>query len=306
MVAYIFPGQGSQYIGMGGDLYESYPAARQIFDQADKTLGFKISQICFSGQEEMLKSTTVQQPAVLTVSIAALEAFKSEVRKQKSEVSYVAGLSLGEYSALVASGALPFEQALRLVRKRAELMEEAAKQNPGKMTAIIGLDREDIKNICKEVGEVGIANFNCPGQSVITGKIDAVDKAKGLTLQRGAKRVIDLKVNGAFHSFLMKEAANVFKKALEGAEFNNSDIPLVSNVDAQAHRDKSEIKENLERQIYSSVLWEDSMRFIISKGTSTFYEVGPGKVLKGLMRQIEKNVEVINIEKKEDIANFGG
>ncbi len=261
----------------------------------------EIKKACFEGPEEMLKKTNICQPAILTISIACLKAFQSRCNIISA---YTAGLSLGEYSALVASGVLQFEDVLRLVRKRAELMDEAARKHPGKMAAIIGLDKDLVKQICRGAE---IANLNCPGQVVISGRIEAVDKAKELALQKGAKMAIDLEVSGAFHSSLMQEASMEFKDFLEkSAPFDIPSIPIVSNVDARPEYKIVEIRDNLVRQIYRPVLWEDSMCFILSQGITKFFEFGPGKVLKGLMRRIYPNVEVINIEKKEDIFNLEG
>jgi [acyl-carrier-protein] S-malonyltransferase len=306
MVGFIFPGQGSQYVGMGLDLYAAFPAAKDIFDEADKILGFSISQLCFKGPIEELKKTANCQLAILTVSIAALEALRSSKSFNPLQIGFVAGLSLGEYSGLVASQSLRFEDVLRLVRLRAELMEEAANNNPGKMAAIIGLRNEEVKSVCVNLDGAQIANLNCPGQVVISGKKEAVDKAKELLIQKGAKRAVDLEVSGAFHSSLMQSAAEKFKRVLEEVKFSDPRIPLVSNVDARGHSQSREIRENLEKQICNSVLWEDSMRFIISQKVNQFYELGPGKVLKGLMRKIDNNIDVINIEKKEDIERTGG
>lgn len=293
-------------MGMGSELYQSLPTARDVFDQADEVLGFSISQLCFKGPEEELKKTLNCQPAILTLSIALWEVMRSGLQDLKSQVSYVAGLSLGEYSALVASRVLGFKDALQLVMIRAQLMEESAAKGSGKMAAIIGLDNAAVKKVCAPQAGVQIANLNCPGQVVISGEKEAVDRAKGLLLQEGAKKAVDLQVNGAFHSRLMEPAAERFKKVLEQVKFNPAQIPLVSNVDGQPHSEPREIRENLQRQICSSVLWEDSMRFIIAKNINRFYEIGPGKVLKGLMRKIDANINVVNIENKEDIERLGG
>jgi [acyl-carrier-protein] S-malonyltransferase len=303
MVAFIFPGQGAQYVGMGEDLYEAFAESKAVFDKANDVLGFDLKRFCFEGPENMLKMTHICQPAILTVSIACLEALRAKV---DIVASYTAGLSLGEYSALVAAGVLQFQDALKVVRRRAELMDEAAKENPGKMAAIIGLDKDEVESLCLVAGRVTIANLTCPGQVVISGKKEAVDKAKDLALQKGAKNAIDLEVSGAFHSDLMFEAAMKFKNILEQkVPFDEPKIPIVSNVDAFPKYKIVQIMENLVRQIYSPVLWEDSMRFIRAQGINKFYEIGPGKVLKGLMRRIDENAEVINIEKKEDILNLG-
>ena len=289
-------------MGMGKDLYECFGQSREIFEQANRALGFDLKQICFAGTEEELKLTQICQPAVLTVSIAAYEAFGSVSGKEPA--SFAAGLSLGEYSALVVSGALKFEDALRLVRRRAELMNAACLKYPGKMAAIIGIDREALKKICLACGKVSLANLNCPGQIVISGEKEAVDKAAESALTAGAKKVIPLDVSGAFHSELMLEAAMEFKDFL-GANITLEDpkIPVVSNVDAQPKYKAGQIAESLVKQIYSPVLWEDSMYFMLGEGVNKFFEFGPGKILKGMMRKIDPEVEVISIEKKEDITN---
>ncbi len=299
-IAYLFAGQGSQYVGMGKDLYESFPESKAIFDKADKVLGFSLSDLCFQGPAERLKSTVISQPAILTTTIAAYEAFKSAVSCQLSADSYMAGLSLGEYSALIAAGSLSFEDGLRLIRKRAELMEEASFRYPGKMAAILDLSVEKIKNICLQSG-AQVANLNCPCQIVITGKTEAVDKAKNLCLEAGAKRVIDLEVSGGFHSSLMFEASVDLKAFLEKLLMLPPQVPVVSNYTALPQYRITQIQENLVYQMRCSVRWEDSMKFLLSEGINNFIEFGPGKVLKGLMRRIEPSAQVINIEKKEDI-----
>jgi len=305
-IALLFAGQGAQYIGMGKDLYEAFPESKAVFDKADEALGFNLKHHCFAGSADMLKMTHICQPAVLTVSIASFEAFKSVAGFKLQAASFSAGLSLGEYSALVASGVLHFEDAVKLVRKRAELMNESALRHPGKMAAIIGLDKEEIKKICLVSGKCDIANFNCPSQVVISGVKEAVDKAKDVALQKGAKQAVDLEVSGAFHSSLMWDAAMEFKSILEERiRFDEPKIPVVSNVDAKPEYRIAQITENLVKQIYSPVLWEDSMKFILSKGIMDFFEFGPGRVLKGLMRRIDEKAQVIAIENKEDILEGG-
>jgi len=303
MVAYLFAGQGSQYIGMGKDLCESYPAAKEIFDKADTTLGFSLKKLCFEGPIEELTKTNNSQPAILTVSIAALKAYQSLFPCAAPLLSCTAGLSLGEYSSLVASEALSFEDAVYLVRRRGEFMEEEALKRPGKMASIIGLDYAQVKEVCAESG-VEIANLNCPGQVVISGGAQEIDQAVKIAQDKGAKRVIILEVSGAFHSSFMAGASLKLAKELDKIEINPPIIPVVSNVSAKAVNDPDEIKDNLIKQVSSSVLWEDSMRFILSKGIGDFIEFGPGKVLKGLMRRIDEQASVSSIEKKQDLLNL--
>lgn len=301
MVAFIFPGQGSQYVGMGKDFYETFPESKAVFDAADSILGFSLTKLCFEGPLEELTKTKNCQPAILTVSIAALEAFKTVIRYPLSAICCTAGLSLGEYSALVASSVLSFPEALRLVRKRAELMEEAAQKYPGKMAAVLGLEQKTLEDICAK-SSVEIANLNCPGQIVISGCAEALEKAKALALLSGAKRAIDLEVSGAFHSSLMKEAAVGFKAFLDGFTLKTAVIPIISNVTAQAQSEVSSIRDNLFKQIYSPVRWEESVREMAKTGVSTFYEIGPGSILKGLIRKIDSKIEVKNIGSVKDIA----
>ncbi|MDO8662841.1 MAG: ACP S-malonyltransferase [Candidatus Omnitrophota bacterium] len=297
-IGFLFAGQGSQYAGMGKDLYENFPESRAIFDRAESVLGFNLKQVCFAGPEEQLKVTKIAQPAIVTVSIAAFEAFKA---KNKIVASYMAGLSLGEYSALIASGALTFEDGLRLIKRRGELMDEAAKKYPGKMAAVLDLAADKVKEICLVCG-AQVANFNSPGQIVISGKSEAIDKAMVLCAEAGAKRVIPLEVSGAFHSSLMSEAALGLKEVLDKTLVTAPLVPVVSNYTALPQDKVDQIKENLVQQVCSSVKWEDSVKFILAKGITNFIEFGPGKVLKGLMRKIDPNAQVVNIEKAADIS----
>ncbi|MDP3731674.1 MAG: ACP S-malonyltransferase, partial [Candidatus Omnitrophota bacterium] len=298
--ALLFAGQGAQYVGMGKDLYASFPESKAAFEKADEVLGFSLSKLCFEGPAAELTQTQNCQPAILVTSIAAWEAFKSVDSCQLSTVSYTAGLSLGEYSALVAAGAIGLEEAVHLVRKRGEFMEEEALKYPGKMVSLLGLDLAIIKNICRDT-KVEIANINCPGQIVVSGGIKDIEEAAKLAEEQGAKSVIFLEVSGAFHSSFMQGAALKLAGELEKIKINTPQIPLISNVTAKPVTVPEEIKANLIKQITGSVLWEGSMKFILSKNVTTFFEFGPGRVLKGLMRRIDERAQVINIEKKEDI-----
>lgn len=303
MVGYLFAGQGSQYVGMGKDLYDTFPESRSIFDTADSVLGFSLSAICFEGSAQELTRTDICQPALLTVSIAAWEAFRKVYRVPCTGYRGAAGLSLGEYSALAAAGALAFPDAVRLLRFRGQFMEEAAAQRKGGMLSLIGLDLEAVRDLCREL-DLEIANRNCPGQIVISGDRDRIEAARTLAKERGAKLAVPLNVSGAFHSSFMARAASRLAEKLKEVTLADPQFEVIANVTAQPVTGVTEIRENLTRQVAGSVLWEDSMRFLLARGVKRFFEFGPGKVLKGLMRRIDSSVEVVTIEKAEDIENL--
>ncbi|MFH1190790.1 MAG: ACP S-malonyltransferase [Candidatus Omnitrophota bacterium] len=300
MVGYLFAGQGSQYVGMGKDLWDSFPQSRAIFEKADEVLGFSISDLCFNGPLEELTKTNNCQPAIVTMSVACWQVYLS---RNPRIAGYMAGLSLGEYSALIAGEVFTFEDGLKLVRRRAEIMEEATFKHPGKMAAVLELPLDKVKDICLKSG-AEVANINAPGQIVISGKKDAVDKAKDLCVQAGAKRVIELEVSGGFHSSLMFEASVELKQRLEKMPISVPAVPVISNYTACPQYRIMQIKENLVYQIYKPVRWEESMKYMLAQGVNNFVEFGPGKVLKGLMRRIDSNAQVVNIEKAEDISKL--
>lgn len=292
-IAFVFPGQGSQYVGMGKEVSENYQEAKAIFMEADRVLGRNISELCFNGPGEALKDTRNAQPGILTVSIAVLQALKAEGIK----ADYAAGHSLGEYSALVASGALDFSEAVSLVQKRAQLMAEADPDHKGTMAAVLGLDRETLAAClteAKKTGPVEAANYNCPGQIVVSGLKAGIDKTQELVAAKGGK-FIPLSVSGPFHSSFMKPAADAFKIELESIAWKEPTIPVIANISAKPYH-RGEIIDNLYQQVYSSVLWEDSINYLHQQGVEVFIEIGPGKVLSGLIKKTVKDVIMVNCE----------
>jgi [acyl-carrier-protein] S-malonyltransferase len=299
-LAFLFPGQASQYPGMGKDLADKFPAARAVFDEADRTLDFSVSELCFAGSEDDLKLTANTQPAILTVSVAAFRV----LAEKGITPDYVAGHSLGEYSALVAAGSLSFADAVRLVRHRGTYMQEAVPAGQGAMAAILGLAPAQVADICKHAAEgevVAPANLNTPDQTVISGSAAAVKRAVQLASASGAKRAVVLAVSAPFHSELMLPAQQRLEPELRATEFAALRVPLVTNVDAEIITDGSEAREALIRQVSLPVRWEESVRVLVDAGVSTFVEVGPGRVLSGLLRQIERSVHGFNVEDEKSM-----
>ncbi|MEO2075013.1 MAG: ACP S-malonyltransferase [Bacillus sp. (in: firmicutes)] len=298
-VAFVFPGQGSQTVGMGKELANQHSEVMAYFEKADKTLNTKLSQLIFEGPKEDLTKTFNTQPALLTTSIAILDFF----RKSGIKADYVAGHSLGEYTALVAAGVLSFEEGVFAVRKRGEFMEHAVPNGEGSMAAVLGLDRDPLSAVTNEVSNEGfpvsLANLNCPGQIVISGSREGVDRAGVKAKEAGAKRVLPLEVSGPFHSSLMKPAAEQLREVLDGMKMKDAEIPVVINVSAEPVSDAFVIKDKLIEQLYSPVLWEDSVKKMIDLGVDTFIEIGPGKVLSGLIKKIDKTVKTYAISDEE-------
>lgn len=296
-IAFVFPGGGSQYVGMGRDLYEASPAARRVYDTANEVLGFPLSTLCFEGPEQVLVDANNSQPAMLTTCIACLAALEEEMAQCGAVVKpdFVAGHSQGEYAALVAAGSLGLEDGLRLIRERGRLMQYAAKVNPGGMAAVMGLDDAAVEQVCREAsakGTIVIANYNCPGQLVISGQEEALQEAMSLASSRGAKKVVRLAVTMASHSPLMRPVAPGFTQAVKAARFADARIPVVANLNAEPITSLAAIKHELANQLCNSVLWTQSVQRMLDEGVTTFFEIGPGTALTGLIRRIAKNGRV--------------
>ena len=302
-LAFIFPGQGSQFVGMGKDLFDNFPAARAVFEEADEALGFSLSEMCFSGDEADLQLTANTQPAILTTSVAALRAMESE---GFAPPDFVAGHSLGEYSALVTAGVLDFADAVRTVRQRGTYMQEAVPVGTGAMAAILGSDVKTIEAACSEATQGQIcspANINSPSQVVIAGNAEAVGRACELLKERGAKRAIKLNVSAPFHCALMMPAQVRLAEDLRELKYGNFASQIVHNFSAAAGNESSKVCEALTQQVSSPVLWLQTVRFLIESGVTDFVEVGPGKVLSGLVRQIDRDVRGLNVENTESLRN---
>ena len=287
MKAYVFPGQGAQFVGMGKDLYDNNAEAKEMFEKANEILGFRITDLMFNGTEEDLRQTKVTQPAIFLHSVILAKSLGDEFKPDM-----VAGHSLGEFSALVAAGALSFEEGLKLVAKRAMAMQKACEAKPSTMAAVLALSDETVENLCAEVEDVvAPANYNCPGQVVISGTIEGIDTACEKMLAAGAKRALKLKLGGAFHSRLMQPAQEELAEAIAAAEFSTPRCPVYQNVDGKPHTDPKEIKENLIKQLTAPVRWTYDVQAMIADGADDFTELGPGKVLQGLISKIDRNVK---------------
>ena len=293
-IAFLFPGQGAQAVGMGKELYDSLPAAKALFDRAAQVLGYDLAKICFEGPAEELDSTVYSQPALFVTSLAALEQLRSQSPDVVLACEAAAGLSLGEYTAMVFSGVMNFEDGLSVVRQRGEAMQDAADATPSGMVSILGLDLEKVQALCNEArgpGEIlQVANHLCPGNIAISGSNSACERAAALADKYGAMKAVPLAVAGAFHTPIMQPAVERLTKALAGVPLHKPQRPVISNVDAQPHDDPEQIRDLLIQQVVSPVRWEDSMRYLLGQGFSTFYEIGPGRVLRGLLKRIDRKV----------------
>jgi len=302
--AYVFPGQGSQGVGMGSDLYRRYSTAREVFDEADATLGFPLSCLCFDGPEEELTRTDNVQPAILVTSIACLRAAQQASNKGLPTPYFVAGHSLGEYTALVAANILSLGDAVRLVRERGRLMYKVGQKNAGGMLAIIGLDIDTAEDVCLRSESI-ISNINCPGQIIISGATDALANASKLARMKGARRLIPLKVSGAFHSPLMEPIIAEFDEVISNFMFHPPAIPLIANVTAQPLTNVDAIKEELLKQLRHCIQWQLSIEYMTRNGVTSFYEIGPGRVLSGLIKRIDPRAQTSNISGIEDVTQLG-
>ncbi|NQV33042.1 MAG: ACP S-malonyltransferase [Phycisphaeraceae bacterium] len=303
--AFLFPGQGAQVVGMGKDIAEAVPQAADVFAKANEILGFDLSTLCFEGPDEKLNTTAISQPAIFVTSVALLEALKT---KSDLTPDITAGLSLGEYTALYAAGAMNFEDALRLVAKRGQAMQAAAEASEGGMVSIISMDPDQVKALCDQASQgepLQPANFNCPGQIVISGAKTACDRAEALAVEMGAAKAVRLQVAGAFHTDLMAPAADALGEALKKCELHDpSPVRVLANTTADYYPDTDAIRPSLVKQLTSAILWQGSMEKLLAEGVETFYEIGPGRVLTGLMRRIHRKTRVKNISSLKSLEDL--
>jgi len=308
--AFLFPGQGAQDVGMGADIARSFPVAASIFKKANDIVGFDLSAICFEGPAEQLNSTTISQPAIFTTSAAILEVLRTEPATNSIRPDVTAGLSMGEYTALYAAGVINFENGLKLVQKRGQAMQAAAEANEGEMVSIIGLDEETARWLCEEAGQGDLlepVNFNCPGQIVISGDKKACRRAKDLALKAGAIKAVRLEVAGAFHTRMMSGAAKALGRALADAEITEpSQTRIIANIDAEYYPTREKIKEGLIKQLTCPILWQKCMERLLDDGVENFYEIGPGRVLTGLMKRINRKINVVNVSNLKAIKDLMG
>lgn len=306
--AFLFPGQGAQYVGMGKDLADHYPQASQLFDKANEILGYDLRKLCFDGPEEDLNATTVSQPAIFVVSAILLELIRSSDAGSRIVPDVTAGLSMGEYTALYAGGLISFEDSLRLVQKRGQAMQAAADASDGSMLSILGLDEEKVKLLCEEAsqGELLVpVNYNCPGQIVISGTIEACRRAETLAPKYEAIKAVPLSVAGAFHSDMMIPAAEQLQAALSDCPVEDcSTIRVISNINAEYYSTADSIRSGLVKQLIQPILWQKCMERLLAEGVENFYEIGPGRVLTGLMRRIHRRSRIINISSAESLQEF--
>jgi len=306
--AFLFPGQGAQVVGMGADIAHLFPAAAEIFKKANEIIGFDLSGMCFEGPAEELSSTTISQPAIFTTSAAILEVLRTEPATKGINADVTAGLSLGEYTALYAAGVISFEDGLLLVQKRGQAMQAAAEANEGAMVSIIGLDEDTAYRLCEEAGQGDLlepVNFNCPGQIVISGEKKACRRAKELALKVGAIKAVRLEVAGAFHTRMMSGAADALAKALADTEITEpSQTRIIANIDAEYYQTGEKIKEGLIKQLTCPILWQKCMERLLGDGLEMFYEIGPGRVLTGLMKRINRKTKVINLSNSKAVKDL--
>jgi len=298
-IAFLFPGQGAQTVGMGAQLAETLPAARRLFDRAAEVLGYDLAEICFHGPDEDLDSTVYSQPALFVTSLAALELLRQESPHKVDACAAAAGLSLGEYTAIVFAGAMEFEDGLRVVQQRGQAMQEASDRTPSGMVSILGLDPAQVQRLCDEVRREGevlqCANFLCPANVAVSGHNAACERIADAATQAGAMKVVPLAVAGAFHTPIMGSAVERLAAALADVPMRPPRIPVISNVDARPHEDPEELRQLLIRQVVSPVLWEDSMRYLLGQGFDQFYEIGAGRVLRGLLKRIDRKADCENV-----------